>query len=434
LRTKALPFMIRLREKIAAIFVIHTILLNFHGHRFMKTQALQNPIFGSILNDLEVFLQFIEKHHLNVTGNKGLLPNTVIPALNSLMSKPLFLKLKREQQISYPHINGLYLLARASGLLQIKANQSKRHLVINEIVRNAWNELNDTEKYFNLMQTWFFRSDDRLINRDRYLRHDVLEDVLTFCTKRLEEPLRYKNLVDQRYGLYPIKIHDVALLEMFALIDVIDNKTVDVTAWTISQISITKSGEQFVSLLKNEQIDCDEMFIQKLLDTIYNVNNKEKQADDFFQRLKPLFPEWNVCIKPPRKPTNNGGYFVKVSLSNTLWRRIKIQGTECLDALAEAILKAFNFDDDHLYEFSYTDSFGMAQVIADPRSGEYLNTCEIQIGDIDILPGDLIEFHYDFGDDWKFKVQIEKIDPELKIKKPTVIEKEGIAPKQYSYY
>src|SRR4051794_22392462 len=118
----------------------------------MKTQTLQNLISGSILIDLEIFLQFIENHHLNATGNKGLLPNTVIPALNSLMSKPLYLKLKREQQISYPHINGLYLLARASGLLQIKANKSKRYLAINEAVRNAWSELNDTEKYFNLLQ------------------------------------------------------------------------------------------------------------------------------------------------------------------------------------------------------------------------------------------------------------------------------------------
>jgi len=61
----------------------------------MKTQVLQNPIPGSILNDLEAFLQFIEEKNFNVTGNKGLLPNSAIPALNSLMSKPLCLKLKR---------------------------------------------------------------------------------------------------------------------------------------------------------------------------------------------------------------------------------------------------------------------------------------------------------------------------------------------------
>lgn len=400
----------------------------------MKAQALQKPTFGTILNELEIFLHFIEKQHLNVTGNKGLLPNTVIPALNSLMSKPLSLKLKREQQISYPHINGLYLLARASGLLQINANKSKRHLAINETVRNAWNELNETEKYFNLMQTWLFRSDAQLITRDRYSRPDVLEEVLIFLTQRLEEPRRYKNLVDQKYGLYPLRIHDIALLEMFDLIDVIDNKTVDVSTWSISQISITKSGEKFVSLLKNEQSDCEELFFQKLIEKITRLNDKEKQADDFFQRLKPFYPDWNFCIKPPRKPTNTGGYFVKISLSNTIWRRIKIQGIECLDTLAGAILKAFNFDYEHLYEFSYTDNFGIAQVIADPRCGEHLDACEIQIGDIDILLGDLIEFRYDFGDDWKFKVQIEKIDPELKIKKPMVIEKEGKAPKQYVYY
>ncbi len=135
-----------------------------------------------------------------------------------------------------------------------------------------------------------------------------------------------------------------------------------------------------------------------------------------------------------QQPTNNGGYFIKVSLSNTIWRRIKIQGTESVDTLAVAILNAFNFDDEHLYEFRYTDNFGITQVIADPRCEEPLNACEINIGDIDILPGDLIEFLYDFGDNWKFKVQIEKIDPELKIKKPTIIEREGKAPRQYSYY
>lgn len=402
----------------------------------MKTQIQQNTIFGSILNDFEVFLQFIEKHHLNITGNKGLLPNSIIPALNSLMSKPLSLKLKREQQISYPHINGLYLLARASGLLEIKVNKSKRHLVINEPLRNAWNELNNTEKYFNLMQTWFFRSDDRLITRDRFSRDDVLDNILTFLIKKLAVPLRYKKPIDQRYGLYPIKIHDVALLQMFDLIDVIDNKTIDVPSWSISQISITKSGEKFISLPVNEHMDCEEVMLQKFLERITNLNYKEQEAEDFFQRLKPFFPDWNICIKPPRKPTNTGGYFIKVSLSNTVWRRIKIQGTECMDTLADTILDAFNFDFDydHFYEFSYTDSFGVGQVIADPRCEEYSDACEILIGNLDILLGDIIDFRYDFGDDWKFKIQIEKIDPELKIKKPTVIEKEGKAPKQYAYY
>ncbi|KTD62369.1 plasmid pRiA4b ORF-3 family protein [Legionella shakespearei] len=394
----------------------------------MKIQAPR------ILKDLEVFLQFIETNHLDVSGNKGLLPNTVIPALNSLMSKPLSLKLKRQQQISYPHINGLYLLARTSGLLQIKATKSKRHLAINEPVRKAWNELNDTEKYFNLMQTWFFRSDDRLITRDCHSRHAVLDDILTFLTKNLKKSLLFKKPVDQQYGLYPIKIHDVALLELFDLIEVIDNSTADVPGWSISKMSITEAGKRFTSLFKKELIESDEQFIEKLLESMNYLNNKENQADDFFQRLKPFFPDWNICIKPLRKTTDKGGYFIKASLSDTIWRRIKIQGTESLDTLALAILDAFNFDDEHLYQFSYTDSFGIVQIVADPRCEEEPDACEVLLGDIDILPGDLIEFHYDFGDDWKFKVQIEKIDPELKIKKPTVVEKEGKAPKQYSYY
>ena len=89
---------------------------------------------------------------------------------------------------------------------------------------------------------------------------------------------------------------------------------------------------------------------------------------------------------------------------------------------------------DHLYQFSYIDSFGAPQIIAHSACEEELNTDEITIGEIDILPGDPIEFHYDFGDDWKFQIQIEKIDSTLNIKKPSIIEKAGRAPKQYAYY
>lgn len=401
----------------------------------MKTQAPKNPISGSIINDFEIFLQFIEQHQFNVTRNKGLIPNTAIPALNSLMSKPLSLNLKREQQLSYPHINGLYLLARASGLLHIKADKSKRYLAINETVRNAWNKLNDTERYFNLMQTWFFRSDDQLITRDRYSRDDVLQDVFTFLTNRLKNPLLFTRPDDQKYEIYPTKLHDIALLEMFDLIDVIENTNSEVSGWSISKIVITRAGKQFISLLKDWlKINPKEPFFENIIEKLTLLNYKEKQADDFFQRLKPAFPAWNVCIKPPKKPTNKGVHFFKVSLSNIIWRRIKIQGTACLDDLAVTILNAFNFDDDHLYEFSYNDNSGVARVIADPRCEEPLDASEFLIGDIDILPGDLIEFHYDFGHDWKFKIQLEEIDPELKIKKSTVIEKGGEAPRQYSYY
>jgi hypothetical protein len=40
---------------------------------------------------------------------------------------------------------------------------------------------------------------------------------------------------------------------------------------------------------------------------------------------------------------------------------------------------------------------------------------------------------YDFGDDWFFSVQLEKVEPERKIRHARTIEKHGKAPKQYSW-
>ncbi|MHC5833143.1 MAG: IS1096 element passenger TnpR family protein, partial [Nostoc sp.] len=40
------------------------------------------------------------------------------------------------------------------------------------------------------------------------------------------------------------------------------------------------------------------------------------------------------------------------------WRRIAIPAKKPLGWLAETILDAFDFDYDHLYEFSYKDHFG----------------------------------------------------------------------------
>jgi hypothetical protein len=43
-----------------------------------------------------------------------------------------------------------------------------------------------------------------------------------------------------------------------------------------------------------------------------------------------------------------------------------------------------------------------------------------------------MRFVYDFGDNWRFKIELERIDPpNAKIKKPRVLESHGKAPQQY---
>jgi hypothetical protein len=44
-----------------------------------------------------------------------------------------------------------------------------------------------------------------------------------------------------------------------------------------------------------------------------------------------------------------------------------------------------------------------------------------------------MEFRYDFGDDWRFRVILEAIEPSSHEAKPRVLEKHGAAPEQYRW-
>ena len=102
--------------------------------------------------------------------------------------------------------------------------------------------------------------------------------------------------------------------------------------------------------------------------------------------------------------------------------------------LANTILDAYQFDCDHLYQFELRDAAGRSIVIAGPHldDSDYF-TEELRVGNVPIHIGDSMIFHYDFGDDWRFKVTLESVDPTNsgKLKTPKVTEKSGAAPKQY---
>ncbi|MBI4741984.1 MAG: hypothetical protein HY777_10655 [Betaproteobacteria bacterium] len=55
------------------------------------------------------------------------------------------------------------------------------------------------------------------------------------------------------------------------------------------------------------------------------------------------------------------------------------------------------------------------------------------MGKARIVAKQKIDFRYDFSDDWRFVVLVEKIAPPNTIEKPTVIEKRGEAPEQYAW-
>ena len=88
------------------------------------------------------------------SGKYNLLPIKLIGELDSRLSRPLHLNLKRPQIRSHPYLQGLNLLLRASGLTLVEGTGARARLVVAPEMKVQWDELNPTEQYFNLLEAW----------------------------------------------------------------------------------------------------------------------------------------------------------------------------------------------------------------------------------------------------------------------------------------
>ncbi len=115
------------------------------------------------------------------------------------------------------------------------------------------------------------------------------------------------------------------------------------------------------------------------------------------------------------------------------YRVIEISGSDTLDRLCDVILSAFDFSHDHLYEFSMSGRlYSDDNYTCDP---EYKGqpTTDIKLDTLGLDKGQKFIFHYDFGDDWIFEIQVQEIKIEAVRVIAHVTEEKGIV-EQYPDY
>jgi hypothetical protein len=148
--------------------------------------------------------------------------------------------------------------------------------------------------------------------------------------------------------------------------------------------------------------------------------------------LSPYVPQWQRSLTVPDWTLRAGQYVFRASLGRGLWRRIAIDGESMLDELAGAILDAYEFGHDHLYQFSYRNRFGVQQIINHRYMDDGPWTSETRVGDVPLPVGQVMTYVFDFGDWWEFEVTLEQIgSPEKAPRKPVLLDGRGDAPEQY---
>ncbi|WP_262964595.1 plasmid pRiA4b ORF-3 family protein [Methylobacter psychrophilus] len=391
----------------------------------LKNQTFTDSEPGTLLKDFSTLLGFIGSSGIPVSGKSHLIAIKLLPQLNQLMSHPLDVKLKRPQQKSFPHLNGLYLLLRASGLTQIVQEKKEAKLMLDNNVLADWQSLNLTERYFALFHAWWLRGRAEIIGESSSNYSNGLYDSLYFFQKALNDGLSLKEKPhDFDYLRYNPCLYNLALMELFGFIRIEQDSELSGENWPVVNITPTTWGRTLLNHLSKHLVLFDEhVNDQSDYDLIVLWNSE----------LKSYIPTFEKSLKQPEiAEIQHSSYVFKVSLGSA-YRKIAAPGTTSLEELAGSILSAFNFDNDHLYEFIYKNRYGITERIVHPYiESDELCTTDCVVGELSFYKGMELTFHFDFGDDWRFQLVVESIaSNDSGCSEPTVIEQHGNPPEQY---
>jgi hypothetical protein len=108
-------------------------------------------------------------------------------------------------------------------------------------------------------------------------------------------------------------------------------------------------------------------------------------------------------------------YQLKITLEGVrppIWRQVLVPGSIRLDAFHTVIQIAMGWTDSHLHEFVKSGNKWTLLDLEEDAYSKKLDERAFRLHELLVRVGDRLQYVYDFGDDWKHKVVLEKILPE----------------------
>lgn len=119
-------------------------------------------------------------------------------------------------------------------------------------------------------------------------------------------------------------------------------------------------------------------------------------------------------------------------------RTIEIRGDQTLDDLHQAIFQAYDRWEQHMYEFQFGKrpmdpdgpNYGIGNAEGSAKGGGDARTTTLD--DLELKPGRVFGYWFDFGDDWFHQIQVDRIEEAIPtVTYPRVTKRKGKAPPQY---
>ena len=226
---------------------------------------------------------------------------------------------------------------------------------------------------------------------------------------------------------------------MFGLVEIEERGTAAGEPWKIDRIELPAFGKTLLRRLGRALNEKQEALDQENPPDVWtggiDVSSMELTREELQHVLQPYFPAWKRHLARPHTDFRPEAHVFTVELYDQCRWRVAVPGTASLDALSTCLLRAAQFDRDHLYCFRYEDPYGHEQRVNDPRG--FLDppfTDEMQVGELPIRPGTELTYVYDFGDRWAFELTLEAVGPgDVTTDEPTILDAEGEPPEQYPH-
>jgi hypothetical protein len=402
----------------------------------LETRDLEHQAPGTVLQDVETLLGLVGDEGMPVTAGHVLAMRN-LETINRSLTQPIELRLKRAMQKSYPPINGLYLLLRSTGLGLIDTEPKKPRLKLDASILESWRALNAAERYFALLKAWWGRASEEAIGEQGFGGGEILVK-LTYFIESFPKTgtLTVETLQDAEGLRYYPGLHNLALMALFGLLEIRLKPPTESRGWQPERMRMTDWGNlllnSYTAFIRQSRTSESKLGLPALGFT--GRFEPLERFESWSRHVRPYIKGWHRDLAIPEPAFQPGPHLFKVSWGTKCWRLIAIRGDSCLDELAIAILDAFDFDSDHLYRFSYKDRFGRTFDIDHPyiaRESDNSLADVVKVGDLPLYPGMGIDFLYDFGDQWLFKIRTERVNVESAIDKPQILETHGEAPEQY---
>jgi hypothetical protein len=428
----------------------------------------------TILKDFSTFTGYLTTHSIELSRVNEFISRKALYELNQEMTHPLPDMTQGYEQTKYPLLHLFYHIVIEGKLFQKVPGKGGKFILKSTDRLQRYEELTLTEKYFFLLETFWVDADWEKLQGGHFRSSPlfIVPEFLKYLSEQQPgEKINLKGKVKKPFPLPMLYLWEYFLLyfSYFGFWEVIKDledqyskhyfqaESITPTSFGVVMAQILKETRNIFSwnlpyrryesgewkaipgsiCAEEELISIVEKKTKKKKSKSDIKPDKGKPGDPFFLPFVTFFPEGELTKTLPRKGVQfiDGTYVFKISLARDLWRRIRVSADHTLLDLHNSIQEAYDFDNDHLYSFFMDGKTRSRQKFTSSYENDGVCVDEALIGELGLIKGQKILYLFDYGDEWRFQVQLEEIIPDkTEAGLPVIIEKKGGNPVQYKFF